>query len=194
MQCFKDYTQLRKRNIRCWVCRNSIRICVKLQWVVPHALHCRLGPSLPVFSVFARKLDLDILPLNLHAKIQVCMSVRLGRRVVTHGHTDVQTHDVKTITPVADAGCNDNAWRLTALPTSCPLCQYFCHDVTMTSHDVMVNHKCWVHMSDDLAVRALSDRRTHRQMRPIFYPQPLTWEGKIYWYLLGYVWFGRVKH
>ncbi len=51
-------------------------------------------------------LDLDILPLDLHAEIQVFMSVRLAKRVVTHGHTDRQTHDVKTITPVADAGCN----------------------------------------------------------------------------------------
>ena len=46
------------------------------------------------------ELDLDILPLDLHAKIQVCTSVRLGfiaRR--TDGHTDTQTQDVKTITP-----------------------------------------------------------------------------------------------
>ncbi len=41
------------------------------------------------------KLDLDILPLNLHAEIQVRMSVRLVMRVVTHTQTD----DVKTITP-----------------------------------------------------------------------------------------------
>ncbi len=43
-------------------------------------------------------LDLDNLPLDLHAKIQVCMSVRLEVRVVTadrHTHKD----DVKTITP-----------------------------------------------------------------------------------------------
>ncbi len=38
------------------------------------------------------ELDLDILPLDLHAKIQVCMSVRSAVRVVTHGHTDTQTH------------------------------------------------------------------------------------------------------
>ena len=34
------------------------------------------------------KLDLDILPLDLHAIIQVCMSVRSTMRVVT----DTQTH------------------------------------------------------------------------------------------------------
>ncbi len=45
------------------------------------------------------ELDLDILPLYLHAKIQVCMSVRLAGRVRrTDGHTHRQTDDVKTIT------------------------------------------------------------------------------------------------
>ena len=44
------------------------------------------------------KLDLDILPLDLHAKIQVCMSARSAMRVVTHAHR--HTHDVKTITPI----------------------------------------------------------------------------------------------
>ncbi len=38
------------------------------------------------------ELDLDIRPLDLHTKIQVCMSVRLDVRVVTHTHTDTQTH------------------------------------------------------------------------------------------------------
>ncbi len=33
------------------------------------------------------KLDLDILPLDLHTEIQVCMSVRLAVRVVTHTQT-----------------------------------------------------------------------------------------------------------
>ena len=51
------------------------------------------------------KLDLYILPPDLHAKIQVCMSVRLASKVVTHG----QTHDVKTITPVTDTGCKKSA-------------------------------------------------------------------------------------
>ena len=59
------------------------------------------------------ELDLDILPLDLHAKIQVCMSVCLVRRVVTHTHTDRQTHNVETITPVADAGCKNDCLKLT---------------------------------------------------------------------------------
>ncbi len=51
------------------------------------------------------ELDLDILPLDLHAKIQVRMSVCSTTRVVTHTQTDRQTDDVKSITPVADTGC-----------------------------------------------------------------------------------------
>ena len=47
--------------------------------------------------------DLDIRPFDLPAEIQVRMSVRSAVRVVTHTHTD----DVKTITPVADARCNE---------------------------------------------------------------------------------------
>ena len=38
------------------------------------------------------ELDQDILPLDLHTEIQVCMSFRLAVRVVTHRHTDRQTH------------------------------------------------------------------------------------------------------
>ncbi len=38
------------------------------------------------------KLDLDILPLDLHAKFQVRMSVRLAVRVVTDTQTDTHTH------------------------------------------------------------------------------------------------------
>ena len=38
------------------------------------------------------KLDLDIVPFDLHAKIQVHMSVRLAVRVVTDTHT--QTDNV----------------------------------------------------------------------------------------------------
>ena len=45
------------------------------------------------------KLDLDILPLDLHANIQVRMSVRSVVRVVTDRHTHTQTDHVKTITP-----------------------------------------------------------------------------------------------
>ncbi len=43
------------------------------------------------------ELDLDILPLDLHAKIEVHMSVCLAGRV---RRTHTQTADVKTITPV----------------------------------------------------------------------------------------------
>ena len=42
--------------------------------------------------------DLDILPLDLHANIQVHMSVRLAGRV-RRTHTHTQTDDVRTITP-----------------------------------------------------------------------------------------------
>ncbi len=47
-----------------------------------------------------------ILPLDLNAKIQVCMSFRLAG-VVRRTHR--QTHDVKSITSVTDAGCNETA-------------------------------------------------------------------------------------
>ncbi len=66
------------------------------------------------------KLDLDILPLDLHAEIQVCMSVRSAMRVVTHTHTDrhtdtrcqnYYTHHVR------DVGCN-NAWNLMLVYTT----------------------------------------------------------------------------
>ncbi len=45
------------------------------------------------------KLDLDILPFDLHTEIQVCMSDRLAMRVVTHRHTHTHTDNVKTIIP-----------------------------------------------------------------------------------------------
>ena len=51
------------------------------------------------------QLDLDILLLDLNTKNQVRMSVRSLVRVVTDRQTHTQTDDVKTITPVADAGC-----------------------------------------------------------------------------------------
>ncbi len=51
------------------------------------------------------ELDLDTLLLDLHAKIQVSMSVRsagIARRTdgQTDTHTHRHTHDVKTITPI----------------------------------------------------------------------------------------------
>ena len=58
------------------------------------------------------KLDLDILPLDVYAENQVSMSVCSVVRVVTGTHR--QTDDVKTITPVADAGCKKlhTLWKL----------------------------------------------------------------------------------
>ena len=53
------------------------------------------------------ELDLDILPPDQHTKDQVCMFVRSAMRVFTDRQTD--TDDVKTITPVADAGCNEGS-------------------------------------------------------------------------------------
>ena len=53
------------------------------------------------------ELDLDILPLDLYTKIQVRMFVRSSVRARhTHTHTHRHTDRAKTITPVADAGCN----------------------------------------------------------------------------------------
>ena len=62
------------------------------------------------------KLDLDILPLDLHAQIQVSMSVLSAVRVVTDTHTqgftDTQTDDVKTITPNTSQTCGLTIWHL----------------------------------------------------------------------------------
>ncbi len=55
------------------------------------------------------ELDLDILPLDVHAKIQVCMFVRSAVRVrQTDTHTDTQTMP-KLLHPtrLRDVGCND---------------------------------------------------------------------------------------
>ena len=56
------------------------------------------------------ELDLDILPLDLHTKIQVRMFVRSAVRVVTH------TNNVKSITPVADEGRYDVQFRQKLIP------------------------------------------------------------------------------
>ncbi len=45
------------------------------------------------------KLNLDILPLDLYTKIQVCMSVRLVVRVVPHTYTDTQNTMSKLLHP-----------------------------------------------------------------------------------------------
>ena len=42
------------------------------------------------------KLDLDIVPLDVHAEIQVRMSVRLAVREVTHRHTATQYQNYYT--------------------------------------------------------------------------------------------------
>ncbi len=69
--------------------RQSIEITIKC-FCWPHDLN--LWPMTLTY-----KLDLVIHPLDLHAKIQVCMFVRSARRVRrTHRHT--HTDDVKTIT------------------------------------------------------------------------------------------------
>ena len=60
-------------------------------------MHHGLRTPLPL----AYDLDLDVLPLDLHAKIQVQTSVRSAVRVVTDTHTDkrCQNYDtIKTIT------------------------------------------------------------------------------------------------
>ena len=51
-------------------------------------------------------LDLDILPLDLHAKIQDCMSICLVGRV---RRTHRQTDNARTIIQSADVGCNDTS-------------------------------------------------------------------------------------
>ena len=50
------------------------------------------------------KLDLDILPLDLHAKIQVSMYIRLYVRVVTQTHRQCQNYYTRHVT---DVGCNN---------------------------------------------------------------------------------------
>ncbi len=50
------------------------------------------------------ELGLDILPFDLHAE-NVCPFVRESGD--THTDRQTHTHDVKTITPVADTGRND---------------------------------------------------------------------------------------
>ncbi len=63
------------------------------QWDVP--MHIFWPNDLDLWPMtLTYELDLDILPLELHAKIQVCMSVRsarIVRRTDTHTHTDRQT-------------------------------------------------------------------------------------------------------
>ncbi len=53
-------------------------------------------------------LNLDILPLDLHDKCQVCMSLRLAARVVTERPTERHTHFVKTITSIRCKNIKEN--------------------------------------------------------------------------------------
>ena len=68
------------------------------------------------------KLDLDILPLNLHEEIQVRMSVRLVVRVVTHTQTDTHTQTMSKLLHLTrhrrDVGCNNdhNRWTVRTMP------------------------------------------------------------------------------
>ena len=57
------------------------------------------------------ELDLDILPLDLNAKIQVRMYVRSFTRVLTHGPTDTHTRCQNYYTHyVRDEGCKNCTW------------------------------------------------------------------------------------
>ncbi len=69
----------------------------------------------PVTLTF--KLDLYILPLDLHAKIKVCMSVRSAVRA---RHTHRQNDDAKTITPSITSLQQKRVY--TSLGSSCPQC------------------------------------------------------------------------
>ena len=56
-----------------------------------------------IFELVTYELDLDILPLDLHVKMQVRMAVRSARRA-RHRCTD----NVKTVALSADAGCKNS--------------------------------------------------------------------------------------
>ena len=74
---------------------------------------------------FTYKLDLDILPTDFHAKIQVCTTVRsaaMARR--TDRHTDRQTHrrcQNYYTHHARDVGCNNLTLTWALLPISWPL-------------------------------------------------------------------------
>ncbi len=56
------------------------------------------------------KLDLNILPLDHHAKNQVCLSVRSPTKVVTDSHTHTQCQNYYT-RHATDAGCNNDLFQ-----------------------------------------------------------------------------------
>ncbi len=58
------------------------------------------------------KLDLGILPLDLHAKTQIRTSVRSAVRVVKDRHTHRQTDDAKTITTDTSEMWSINIWPM----------------------------------------------------------------------------------
>ena len=56
--------------------------------------------------------DLDILPLDLHTKIQVCMSDRSSRRVVTDTHRHTHRHTMsKLLHPSLTQGVKIARWQ-----------------------------------------------------------------------------------
>ncbi len=71
------------------------------------------------------KRDLDILPLDLHTKNQVCMSFCSAVRVVTDGRTDRHTDNVKTITPVVLVVCVSASCRFMSPPVY-DVCRHVC--------------------------------------------------------------------
>ncbi len=71
----------------------SIETALRSQWNLPMNIFDLMTLTL------TSELDLDILPLDLHAKIQVRMTVRSAVRV-RQTHRQTHTYDVKTITPV----------------------------------------------------------------------------------------------
>ncbi len=86
----------------------SIDTALESQWNVPTNIFWPLDLDLwPLTLTY--ELDLDILPLDLHAKIQICSSVRSAVRVVTDTQTDTHTH-AQTMSNcytrhVTDVGC-----------------------------------------------------------------------------------------
>ncbi len=79
--------------------------CITMVHLIEKKVFWWPWPFWPMTLTF--KLDLDILPLNPCAKNQNCTSVRSALRVrQTDRHTHRQNDDAKTITPIADAGCN----------------------------------------------------------------------------------------
>ena len=107
-------------------------LALRSQWNVPVHIVWPRGLDLwPMTLTY--QIDLDILPLDLHAKIQVCMFVRsavIARQTHTHTYreTDTHTHDVKTITPITSETKNFRP----PLPESLPMGLNMAHFETRT--------------------------------------------------------------